>query len=185
MFINPVIAQVTLFAGNFAPRNWAFCNGQIMSIAQNTALFSLIGTIYGGNGVNTFALPDLRGRVAIHAGQGPNLQNHVQGENGGTPVITLTINNLPAHTHTLDALTGGQAASSLPGTTDIANGNYPAMVNGSGNAYSTSPSAAKMAASPATSTTVASGGSQPFSIMPPYLGMNYIICLFGVFPSRN
>src|SRR3982751_2383413 len=163
MFINPVIAQVTLFAGNFAPRNWAFCNGQVMSIAQNTALFSLIGTIYGGNGQTTFALPDLRGRVAIHAGQGPNLQNRLLGENGGTQNITLTINNLPAHNHTLDAVTGGQAASSLPGTTDLPNSNYPAMVNGSSNAYSTSPSAAKMAASPATSTTVPIGGSQPVS----------------------
>jgi microcystin-dependent protein len=185
MFIDPTIAQVTLFAGNFAPRNWAFCNGQLAAISQNTALFSILGTMYGGNGQTTFALPDLRGRVAIHAGQGPGLINHTVGEQGGTESVTLTINHLPAHTHPLVSATGGQAASSLPGTTDIPTNNYPAVVNGSGNAYSTSPSAAKMAASDATSVSVAQGSSQHISIMPPYLGMNYIICLFGAFPSRN
>jgi microcystin-dependent protein len=185
MFVDPTIAQVTLFAGTFAPRNWAFCNGQLALISQNTALFSLLGTNYGGNGVTTFGLPDLRGRMCVHPGQGPGLVNRNVGEMGGTPTVTLTANQLPPHNHTLVSVAGGQAASTSPGTTDLPANNYPATVNGSGNAYSTSPSTAKMATTTANTVTVVRGGSQPVSIMPPYLGMNYIICLFGIFPSRN
>lgn len=185
MFIDPTIAQVTLFAGNFAPRNWAFCRGQLAAISQNTALFSIIGTIYGGNGTTTFALPDLRGREAIHPGQGQGFVNHQLGEQGGSESVTLLSSQLPAHTHMFVSASGGQSASTSPGTTDLPTNNYPAVVNGSGNAYSTSPSAAKMGASTAVSQTPIAGSSQPFSIVPPFLGMNYIICLFGAFPARN
>src|SRR3954469_16478812 len=99
MFTDPYIAQLTIFAGNFAPRAWASCNGQLMSISQNTALFSLIGTIYGGNGQTTFGLPDLRGRAAIHFGQGPGLTNIDIGEVGGTESVTLLTQHLPIHNH--------------------------------------------------------------------------------------
>ena len=100
---SPFIGQITLFAGNFAPRGWAFCNGQLLSIAQNTALFSILGTTYGGNGQTTFALPDLRGRVPVHAGQGPGLSNYDLGQQGGAESVTLTTAQMPAHTHPANA----------------------------------------------------------------------------------
>src|SRR5688572_18111229 len=97
--MDEFIAIIKMFGGNFAPRGWALCNGQILSIAQNTALFSLLGTTFGGNGQTTFALPDLRGRVPIHPGQGPGLSNYSLGQQAGTETVTLTINNMPAHGH--------------------------------------------------------------------------------------
>lgn len=174
---EPFIAQITLFAGNFAPRNWAFCDGQIMSIAQNTALFSLLGTTYGGNGQTTFGLPDLRSRVAIHAGSGPGLSSYALGQMGGTPTNTMISTNLPAHNHTLNAsnLAGDQAgpggnslASEASGSTAVyAPGNTPtnALLN---------PMSIGLA-----------GGNQPINNMQPYLGMYYIIALYGIFPSRS
>lgn len=185
MFTDPYYAQVTVFAGNFAPRNWALCNGQLMSIAQNTALFSLIGTFYGGNGQTTFGLPDLRGRCAIHWGQGAGLPNVDLSEMSGVETVTLLQNQIPIHNHTFQSASGGQAASTVPGTTDIPTNNYPATVNGSGNEYSTSPSAATLGPSSTPAQTNITGGSQSFNIRPPFLAMNYIICLFGIFPSRN
>src|SRR5436853_7748499 len=100
---EPFIAEIVMFAGNFAPRGWAFCQGQILAIAQNTALFSLLGTTYGGNGQTTFALPDLRGRVPNSAGQGPGLQNFDLGEVGGVETVTLQVTEMPAHTHSVTA----------------------------------------------------------------------------------
>src|SRR5437867_1864890 len=100
MALEPFYGEIRMFAGNFAPRNWAFCQGQILPIAQNTALFSLLGTTYGGNGSTTFALPDLRGRVPIHQGQGTGLSSYTMGQNGGTESETLTVNQMPAHKHT-------------------------------------------------------------------------------------
>ena len=175
------IAEIRLFAGNFAPRNWAFCAGQIMSIAQNTALFSLLGTTYGGNGQTTFALPDLRGRVPVGTGQGPGLSNITLGEVSGTPTVTLLTTQIPAHNH---PVTGSlnMGAKNGAGNSISPTGNYPAQ--GAANAYSTTQDA-QMAALNGSITTGPTGGSQPFSIMPPYLGMNYVICLFGIFPSRN
>src|SRR5664279_958928 len=101
------LASLLIFAGNFAPRGWAFCNGQILSIAQNSAVFALIGTTYGGNGTTNFALPDLRGRVPIHAGQGPGLSLYSLGQSGGTENTTLLATQIPAHTHGVNAVTGG------------------------------------------------------------------------------
>lgn len=176
------IAEIRMFAGNFAPNSWAFCQGQILSIAQNTALFSLLGTTYGGNGQTTFALPDFRGRTPVGTGQGPGLPSVSLGEVSGAPTTTLLTTNMPAHTH---AVTGSLTMGAKNGAGDSISptGNYPASVAGS-NLYSTTQDA-QMAALNGTLTVGLAGGSQPFSIMPPYLGMNIIICLFGIFPSRN
>lgn len=173
------IAEIRMFAGNFAPRNWAFCAGQIMPIAQNTALFSLLGTTYGGNGQTTFALPDLRGRVPVGTGQGPGLANVSLGEMAGSPTITLNVAQIPAHTHAMTASADGPTLNTASGNSlasqSRANGGTMPNAYASG---ATSPVA--MA-----SQTSASGGGQPVGIMQPYLGMNYVICLFGIFPSRN
>jgi len=167
------IAQVILFGGNFAPRNWAFCAGQILSIAQNTALFSLLGTTYGGNGQTTFALPDFRGRVAVGTGQGPGLSNWVLGEITGTENTTLLVSNLPSHNHTFaPQASSGDATSSKPV------GKFPALTPAPAYAVTQDTTLGSQ-------TTALAGGNQPFSIVQPALGMNYIICLFGIFPSRN
>src|SRR5215213_5859350 len=108
---DPYIGEIRMFAGNFAPRGWALCNGQLLSISQNTALFSLLGTMYGGNGQTTFALPDLRGRVPLHFGQGPGLSNYVEGEVGGTETVTLTTGEMPSHNH---GANGNQAPGNSP-----------------------------------------------------------------------
>ena len=185
MFVDQVLANVTPFAGNFAPRGWATCQGQLLQISQNTALFALLGTTYGGNGQTTFALPDLRGRAALHYGQGPGLSNYDLGQVGGQETVTLLTSQLPSHNHNFVSATGGQAASSLPGTTDLPGNNYPALVNGSSNAYSTSPSAAKLGASNTVAISSAAGGSVPFNVRYLLLVMTYIIALEGIFPSRN
>lgn len=174
------IAQILLFAGNFAPRNWAFCNGQILSIAQNTALFSLLGTTYGGNGQTTFALPDLRGRVPVGPGQGPGLSIINLGQVGGTETATLLITNMPAHNHTLSVTP--RAVSEAGDTADPTNA-FPANTGALDREYKASGTFVNMGA--ATATSGLAGNSQPFSIRNPYLGMNYIICLQGIFPSRN
>lgn len=170
---TPFIAEIVMFAGNFAPRNWAFCQGQILSIAQNTALFSLLGTTYGGNGQTTFALPDLRGRVPIHPGQGPGLSTYVLGEQGGTENVTLLTTQIPAHNHTAVTRANSGAAND---TSPI--GNFLA----DGNQYNS----ASNAQMNATGVTIGNtGGSQPHTNIQPYTCINYIIALFGIFPSRN
>ncbi len=175
------IAEIRMFAGTFAPRTWLFCNGQTMSIAQNTAMFSLLGTTYGGNGQTTFGIPDLRGRVPVGTGTGPGLPNIQLGQMAGSSTVTLLTNNMPAHTH---AVTGGvtpQAATDGAVGPDAAN-----RYTGPGNFYSTAGDNVGMAQIPATGLVIGTtGGSQPFSTAQPYLGMNYIICQFGIFPSRN
>ncbi|MEI2739134.1 MAG: tail fiber protein [Chitinophagaceae bacterium] len=177
------IAEIRMFAGNFAPRNWAFCASQIMSIAQNTALFSLLGTTYGGNGQTTFGLPDFRGRVAVGTGTGPGLPNVNLGEMAGTPTVTLITNNMPAHNHPITGSVNLQINNDTAGLSDDATNKRFAAT---GNIF-TAATDDLVAMAPAQSslTVGVNGGSQPFSIMPPYLGMNYIICLFGIFPSRN
>jgi microcystin-dependent protein len=173
--MDPLLASIVLFAGNFAPRGWLFCEGQILSISQNTALFSLLGTTYGGDGRSTFALPDLRGRVPIHPGTGPGLSNYILGEMAGTENTTLLINNMPAHNHTLNAVSdaGDTAApaGALPANTGALDKEYKAAA-GTGVAMK------------ATAIGI-TGGSQPFSIMQPFLALNYIIAINGIFPSRN
>ena len=165
------IGEIRMFAGNFAPRDWMLCSGQLLAISSNTALFSILGTTYGGNGTTTFALPDLRGRVAVGVGQGAGLSNIVLGEVAGTPTVQLSAAEIPGHTHTVQmpASTGAQ-------TSNRPTGAYQA----SGNAYSASADTTMAAA-----TSASAGGNQPHSNLPPYLGMTCIIAVAGIFPSRN
>ncbi len=177
--MDPFIAEIRMFAGNFAPRGWAFCNGQILSIAQNTALFSLLGTTYGGNGQTTFALPDFRSRVPVGTGQGPGLSDIDLGQQGGTETNTLIANQLPAHTHTLNASGNGPtvntAAGNLLASQSRANGGTMP------NVYAPNSNQVAMG----TLAIGVTGGNQPFNNIQPYIGMNYIIALEGIFPSRN
>lgn len=194
---EPIMAAIIIFGGNFEPRGWAFCMGQIYSIAQNTALFSLLGTTYGGNGQTTFALPDLRGRVAVGQGQGPGLPMYNLGEIGGAPTHTLIITEMPAHNHTaVPNLTSAPSASTAAATANTpASTLVPATlpVLGSGPAaqtikgYAQADGSTTLASVPVSGSVAIgiAGGSQPFNIMQPYLGMNYIIAIEGTYPSRN
>lgn len=170
---EPFIGQICVFGFNFAPRGWATCSGQILSIGQNTALFSLLGTTYGGNGQTTFALPDLRGRVSNSMGQGPGLSNYDLGQVAGTESVTLSVNNLAAHAHTFAPLSANFAADA-----GKPNGNVPASV-----ASYTAAANANGAMAPGN--TGPTGGSQPVSILQPFLTLNWCISLVGIFPSRN
>jgi microcystin-dependent protein len=165
---EPFLGSIIIFGGNFAPRGWAFCSGQILPINQNTALFSLLGTTYGGNGQTTFALPDLRGRAPLHFGQGPGLANYDLGQVGGTENVTLLAGQMPAHTHAQPATAGDE-------TTNRPNAAVPAR----GGVYAGAPDGSNLAA------TTSAGGGQPHANVPPYLALNYIIALEGIFPSRN
>ncbi|MFN8012577.1 MAG: tail fiber protein [Holophagaceae bacterium] len=171
------IGEIRLFAGNFAPRTWAFCQGQILAISQNTALFSILGTTYGGNGQTTFGLPDLRGRVPVGTGTGPGLPNVVMGQAAGEPAHTLSITEIPAHNHTATSPAATASTTATPGT-GVAVG--PATL---GAAVSKNFGTAD--GSLAAPSIGIAGGSQPHNNMQPYLGMNYIICLQGIFPARN
>jgi microcystin-dependent protein len=181
---EPFLAQIMMFGGNFAPRGWAFCNGQLLAISQNSALFSLLGTTYGGNGVSTFALPNLQGRAPVHPGQSPGTSTYVLGESAGTENVTLLNSQMPMHTH-VTTVTIGANASPQTGSADPTDG---VMAGGSGqNIYATGApdGATKMNAGMASVTAGAAGGSQPFSVMQPFLCVNFIIALQGIFPSRN
>jgi microcystin-dependent protein len=177
------IGEIRMFAGNFNPRNWAFCQGQLLAISTNTALFSILGTTYGGNGATTFALPDFRGRIGRGVGQGPGLSNISLGEQSGQVSRTLITSEMPAHTHTMSvapaATHGGWSDS--PGNSNSPVGRYHAIVPGT-NAYSTT---ADTQLAPYNISMGNTGGSQPFTTQPPYLALNFIICLQGIFPSRN
>ena len=170
---EPFVGEVQWFAGNFAPRGWALCDGQLLAISSNTALFTILGTIYGGDGRTTFALPDVRGRVMIHAGNGPGLSNRRLGERGGTETETLTANEMPAHTHTLRA-SDGSATAIAP------NGNVLASP-GRTRLYDSGAANADMDSAAITST----GGNASHNNMQPYNTLNCIIALQGTFPSRN
>jgi microcystin-dependent protein len=176
---DPFIGQITMFGGNFAPRGWALCDGQLLSISSNQALFSILGTTYGGDGRTTFALPDLRGRVPIHKGTGSGLPPYSLGQRGGQVNITLTQANLPAHTHA--AGSGKMRATPSPADTSDPTGNTLAMAP----AYKAENSTVDMAAGTIGGDTASTGGNQQFDNMPPYQAINYIIALVGVFPSRN
>jgi microcystin-dependent protein len=169
---NPYVGEIRLFAGNFAPAGWMFCQGQLLSIAENEVLFVLIGTTYGGDGQSTFALPDLRGRVPVHQGQGPGLSPRMLGELGGDETITLTPNQLPVHTHALHA-SPAAASGTAPGG---------ALLAATGVAsYDTAAGTTAMAASAVGS----AGGNQPHENMAPTLAVNYIISLFGIYPQQT
>ena len=176
---EPFIAEVRIFAGNFAPRSWAFCNGQLLPVAQNTALFSLIGTTYGGDGRTTTGLPNLQGRAPMHPGRGPGLTSRRLGEKVGVETVTLTEAQIPSHSHTLrvDA-TGANPIHDPSTTTSIAN-SRPS----NSNLYQTNTTANLVdLASAAVSTT---GGSQAHTNIQPYLTLNFIIALQGLYPSRS
>ena len=165
---TPYLAELRIVSFNFAPKGWAMCNGQFLPINQNQALFSLLGTMYGGNGQTTFALPDLRGRLPMHVGSG-----HTQGEAGGSEAVTLSLSQLPAHTHFVNG-TGAAA--------DTANPTNAFWASGGQQIYSTGGSLAAMAPQ---AVPVQIGGSQPHENRSPILTLNFIIALIGVFPSRN
>jgi microcystin-dependent protein len=177
---TPIMSQIIPFGCNFAPRGWASCNGQILSIAQNTALFSLLGTTYGGNGTTTFGLPDLRGRVPFHFGQGPGLSNYSQGQMGGTESTTVGVNNMPSHTH---VITAGQAASSGPGNTENPVNNIPASSGQSENFTAVGSKTGNLGGF--TATAAPTGGGAPIPIVQPYVVLNWCIATQGIFPSRN
>ena len=171
---EPFVAEVRIFAGNFAPRGWALCNGQLLPINQNTALFSLIGTTYGGDGRTTMALPNLQGRAPMHPGRGPGLTDRRLGENGGVTEVALTTSQMPSHTHATpyfnneQATTGIPSAGATPGVNDSQHNYGPELDTESMSGQALKPE----------------GGSQPHNNMQPYLGMNFIIALIGLYPSR-
>jgi len=173
---NPFVAEIRIFAGNFAPTGWALCNGQLMPISQNTALFSLLGTTYGGDGKSTFALPNLQGSAPMQAGQGPGLTLRSLGEVGGEQSVTLLQTEMPAHSHGVQAATSG---GGLPGP---ANNVWASGLRGHPGAYANSSPATNVQMNPfAVSLT---GGNLPHNNMPPYLCLTFIIALQGVFPAR-
>lgn len=173
------IAQIIMFAGTFAPANWAFCRGQLLDISQNTALFALVGTIYGGNGQTNFALPDFRGRIPVGSGSN-SLGTFNLGEMAGSNSVTVTVNQMPAHSHPVSA--ASIKASDLNNSLTNPVGNAYATL---GSNFYTSPANGTDNLGGVSGTTAASGGSQPININMPYLGINYVICLEGIFPSRN
>lgn len=172
---SPFLGEIKMFGGNFAPLGYAFCNGQLLSIAQNTALFSILGTTYGGNGQTTFALPNLQGRVPIHFGQGAGLSTYNLGEISGVETVTLSQNQIPTHTHAL-AANSAAGTDGVPGTNKVL-----ATSTARDKLYSTS--APNVTLAPQSIGTV--GGSQPHTNLQPYLAINFIIALQGIFPSRN
>jgi microcystin-dependent protein len=180
--MDEYIGIVKLFAGNFAPKGWAFCNGQQMSIAQNTALFSILGTTYGGNGTTTFGLPNLSGRVAVGAGSGAGLPPVEAGQVAGSASVTLTAQQMPAHNHQLMVNSGNGTATDPTGGF-VAVVNVPNSETGDPTPVTAFAPTSNGAAS--IQAISAAGGSQPLSVMQPYLGMNYIICLEGLYPSRG
>ena len=183
--MDSFVGSIWSFGFNFAPSGWAQCNGQLLSIAQYQALFSLIGTTYGGDGQTTFAVPNLQGRTPIGAGQGAGLPNYVLGQNGGSTSVTLTTANLPAHTHPVLSVT--TPVSTVTGALNDPNGNY--LANGDGSvittAYNTAATAGVQMAALAPANTSVAGNSIPLNIASPYLTINYCISLFGIYPTRN
>ena len=171
---DSIIGEIRMFAGNFAPTGWAFCQGQLLPIAQNQALFSLLGTTYGGDGRTTFALPDLRGRVPVGFGQGLGLSNRVIGEQFGSELVTLNINQMPSHNHTVNAVTS-------EGNQNLPTNSLPANTKTLDKEYSDANANTTMKATMVNPT----GGSQPFGVSQPSLGVNFIIALQGIYPSRN
>lgn len=174
---NPYVGEIRLVGFNFPPAGWIPCDGRLLAISEYDVLFTLLGTTYGGDGVTTFAVPDMRGRLPIHQGQGPGLSNYVIGEMSGVESVTLTGNQIPAHTHPAYA-TSAAANTGTPGPTVL-----PGAVSGQ-TMYVTDTSGGMPFTQAPQSTTVA-GGSQPHENCMPTLTVNYCIAAFGIFPSRN
>lgn len=172
---DPFVAEIRIFPFNFAPKGWAWCDGQLMPLSQNTALFSLLGTTYGGNGKSNFALPDLQGRAPMHPGQGPGLSLHDLGETGGSETVTLLESEIPAHSHSI-------IAQVPPGDTNLAAGNVMARVTGA-TPYKAPAGSPLVMMSP--NSLAPAGGDQPHNNLQPYLTFYFCIALQGVFPPRG
>lgn len=172
---DPFVAEIRIFAFNFAPKGWAWCNGQLLPISQNTALFSLLGTTYGGDGKSTFALPDMQGNAPMHPGQGPGLSLHDLGETGGSETVTLLESEIPAHSHTV------RAVGADPGDLQAPNPNRAIARSGNGFAYVPGPANATFAPE----VLPPAGGGLPHNNMMPYLTYYFNIALQGVFPPRG
>lgn len=181
--MDPFVGEIRLMPYSFAPRGWAFCNGQTLPITQNPALFSLLGTQYGGDGRTTFALPNLQGRTYVGAGQGQGLTNYPQGTATGTESVTLTVQQMPAHTHDLSN-TATMPVNGVLATQSTPSGNYYAPVSGNPFQYGIDPQANGMASDVLNGTASAVGGNQPHENRMPYLVLNYCIALVGIFPPR-
>ena len=202
--MDPFLAEIVIFAGNFAPRGWAYCDGQLMSINANSALFSLLGTTYGGDGRTTFALPDLRGRTPVGPRHGPGLSSYTLGQRGGVETVTLTINQMPSHSHIATATqpaglpASGTINAGGAGSTSDPAGKFPgkpdnigpvevkAYADAGGTPMAAGTVSVDLSGLPAPTVTVLNnGGSQYHTNIQPFLAINYIIATQGVFPSRN
>ena len=181
--MEPFLGQIMAVGFNFAPVGWAFCAGQLLPISQNQALFSLLGTTYGGDGRTTFALPDLRGRCAIGMGQGPGLSPRNEGQKGGVESEVISSNQMPSHSHVISVDAKVQVGTSNPNTDEPNN----AFLTTSSNDFYASAGAAgnNLGGVSATATAGNTGGNQPINVMQPYIAINYIIALQGIFPSRS
>jgi microcystin-dependent protein len=173
---NPFLAEIRIFPFNFPPKGWAFCDGQILPLSQNTALFSLLGTTYGGDGKSNFALPNMQGNVPMHPGQGPGLSLHDLGETGGSDTVTLLESEIPSHSH-------GLMASAQPATRTGPGGNAFARAQGGGTPY-LAPAGAPLV-NMSDNAIAPAGGDQPHNNLQPYLTLNFCIALQGVFPPRT
>ncbi|MDT5157789.1 MAG: hypothetical protein QOC99_1327 [Acidobacteriota bacterium] len=171
---DPFVAEVRIFPFNFPPKGWAFCDGQLLPLSQNTALFSLLGTTYGGDGKSNFALPNIQGDAVIHPGQGPGLSQYFLGQQGGTDNVTLLDSEMPAHNHFVQAFPN-------PGNVNLADPSLSLARSKGGSAYKTPPQTVVQMAFQGISVT---GGSLPHNNMMPYLTLNFCIALQGVFPAR-
>jgi microcystin-dependent protein len=178
---NPFLGEIQILACNFPPQGWAFCNGQILAITQNTALFAILGTTYGGDGVQTFALPNLQGSVPMFYEQGPGLSNHVLGETGGSQTVTLLSSELPAHGHTLNAVALANGTAAPAGAALAEPYKQVGPVKKALNQYASgSPNVTLAPAAVGNA-----GGNQPHNNLQPYLALNFCIALQGIFPSRS
>jgi microcystin-dependent protein len=171
--VDPFVAEIRIFPFNFAPKGWAFCDGQILPLSQNTALFSLLGTTYGGDGKSNFALPNMQGNAPMHPGQGPGLSLHDLGETGGSETVSLLESEIPSHSHSLQA-SASDAVDNLPTSELLAKGSGIGQYVAPGSLVTLSDNAIAPA-----------GGDQPHNNMQPYLTLNFCIALQGVFPPRT
>jgi microcystin-dependent protein len=170
---EPFVGEIRMFSGNFAPRGWAFCDGQLLAVSQNDALFSLLGTIYGGDGRTTFGLPDCRGRVPLHAGSGPGLSPRRLGAKGGAENVTLTVNQLPSHTHSMRASSAFAISASGSGRVLAQSASLLYLRDSDQNQNMSSASITSV------------GGSRSHTNLQPFLCINFIIALFGIYPSKQ
>lgn len=178
---EPFLGEIKMVGFNFPPRGWSTCDGQLLPISQNTALFSLLGTTFGGDGRTTFALPDLRGRTALHVGTGPGLSPTTWGERGGTENVTLTVNEIPSHTHGSTGLKVG--VSSDDANSDDPAGSVFGVTNE--NAFVAAAADEEMGATSVQGTIDPTGGTRSHTNMQPYLGIYHVIAMVGLFPSRS